>query len=137
MKKIFKANDELARIFEKFEFIEVTDELDKIKGKKMFKHPASRNKYIYFDYINIRVLSNKSYVESVFEIDEEELRNTLLFFLLKPSELKHIAPDNHFSFNSITSRLKMIKKELKNPKLKESKKSSYEEILKIYENIEL
>lgn len=137
MKRIFKANDELAEILENFGFIEVTSDRDKIKGKKLFKFPQRRSKFIYFDYINIRILNRSVYEESIIEMNEEQLKAVLLFFLLTPKDFKEISEDGRFSFKSVKSGLRFIQERISNPRIRTPKKEKLKRIMDVYSSIEL
>lgn len=137
MKRIFKANDELTEILKNFGFIEVTSERDKIKDKKLFKFPQRRNKFIYYDYINIRILNNSVYEESIIEMNEEQLRAVLLFFSLPPKDFKEISEDGRFSFKSVKSGLGFIQEKISNQRIRLPKKKKLKRIMDIYSSIEL
>lgn len=136
--KTYKANQELENILLSQGFLEVTYDRDKFKGKKSFKLSQKSRKEIYFDYINIRIISRTHISESSLEIDEEGLKLLLMYFKMPDNDSKELFRCNTFKFNDAKERIKFLKEEfgrLKEYNFRKPRQEKIKRILEYYDNL--
>lgn len=137
--KTYKTDIELETVLQKNGFMEVTSAVDKQKGKKTFKLYKSVSKSISFDYANIRV-NNGDYTNLGTTIKEDDLKITLLFFLLKGAEHKELFGNTSLKVEESKERLEKFREELKhtpNTKSNHLRQNKIRQILDLYENLNL
>ncbi|UII32823.1 hypothetical protein LVD17_03120 [Fulvivirga ulvae] len=139
-KKVFEANNELSDILLNKGLIEITSLKDKEKGLRIFKPAVASKKKIYFDHADITVFYGNLLQDSLLELSEEQLRQLLLFCKLPITDFRLVDYSGEFSFVRMNSNMKRVREEVINYRkfdVQESKRRKIENILKVYDNIEV
>lgn len=136
--KTYQANEQLANELYKFGFIDTISLRDKKKGKLSLKFNKYAQKEIYFDYINIVVIHNRAMETLGVTISEEQLKQVLLFFMLKPADCKVLLPRGYFDMKLISQRLQALNEEVEFYEEGNYRRRNItkERILEIYKSIE-
>ncbi|WP_426295362.1 hypothetical protein ACN9ML_11900 [Dyadobacter endophyticus] len=92
-------------------FIETTSLLNATKGKREFKLSKASPRYIYFDYINIRVHDRRYQDEKVI-LSSDDVRAMIFYFKCDRQDYKAIRPDGDFKFADMSSVIVAARKEL-------------------------
>lgn len=138
--KTFEANEELSKILIKNNFVELSSEIDIKKGKKQFGLSKFSKKKIYFDFINIAVYDGSHGQDEKYKLNENDLKILILYFKLKPSDLKELTRGLTFEFGKAIERFNELKEELVDLKRLSPKKpriGKLERIIKTYNEIKL
>jgi hypothetical protein len=138
--RYFEANDELAEILLNHGFIETTPERDKKKGKKRFKTSKNGSKEIYFDYIDIKILSRSIVQTSDLRFSEYDLKLILLFMKMKSTDYSEIDFPGSFNLSKAKERIDRIQDELsylKEISFRKSRQGKLSRILETLNTIEV
>ncbi len=93
-------------------YIDITSDKNKLKGKTRLRHPSSKNKCVFFDYINICILQRFNIVDSETRLSYSELKALIFYFNLPYHRQKTFISDMRFSFKKFTESIDRLRKDI-------------------------
>jgi hypothetical protein len=138
--KQYSADEHLAGLLLKLGFIELTSEIDRIKGNRLFKTNGHTPKRIYFNHGIIEVGNVSHPGDSRKVLTELELKICFFYFIIKSIQFKQFRSKGSFSILGTKMGLATITRE--NEELKTSGKNvrrqkALQKIVDIYEGIKI
>ncbi len=137
--KIYQANNELAVVLNNQDFIETTNEEEKMRGKRSFRLSKHARKKIHFDHINI-VIHNGIISGDKIKITERELKLMLLYFKLAPADFNEVFYSKKFGYEDTEKRLNSLERDLKyleEFKIHKPRQNKIKRILKVHSDMAL
>jgi hypothetical protein len=107
----YTADTDLINILCQNGFIETTPLLNAAKGKREFRLKKTSPRYIYFDYINIRV-HDRTYQDEKVSLSGDDVKAMIFYFKCDRQDYKAIRPDGDFKFTEMGLAIAAARKEL-------------------------
>ena len=110
---MYKADNELAEILIKHGLFDLTSEVDKKKGKRIFKSVAASHKVFCFDYTTIKILNSNTEIWRKNELSADELKSIIFYFKANSDYYREFYTGHYINFEKFQDRLLALRKELK------------------------
>lgn len=120
--KSYYAGEELEHRLIEEGFYESTSDFQKKRGKKIFKLKKHSRSEILFDDENIQINTQSSVYYCGRIIAEEVLEFILIYFHLKPTELKLLGVYSKFNLDQLKQNLESLEQSLEIPQHLNNKK---------------
>jgi len=108
----FTADTDLINILCGNGFIETTPLRDAAKGKREFRLKKTSPRYIYFDYINIRIFDGR-YQDDKITLSRDDVKAMIFYFICDRQDYKVVRPDGDFKFSEMPSAIATARNQLR------------------------